>query len=78
MLLLDDEHPQVMPLQATLSPLVTLDMPMEYHPVLRQVLQDHAMLFKSYLRSTTVAEHVIEMGDAAPVKIPQALFYSTM
>lgn len=48
----------------------TLDMPTEYHPALRQVLQDHAMLFKSDLGHTTVAQHVIETGDAAPVKVP--------
>ena len=45
-------------------------MPTEYHPALSQVLQDHVMLFKSDLGHTTVAEHVIETGDAAPVKVP--------
>ena len=70
MLLLDDDHPEAMPSKATSSLLGTLDMPTEYHPALRQVLQDHAMLFKSDLGCTTVAEHVIETGDAAPVKVP--------
>ena len=59
-----------MPSKATSSPPGTLDMPTEYHPALRQVLQDYAMLFKSDLGHTTVAECVIETGDAAPVKVP--------
>ena len=58
------------PSKATSSLPGTLDMPTEYHPALRHVLQDHAMLFKSDLGCTTVAEHVIETGDAAPVKVP--------
>ena len=45
-------------------------MPTDYHPALKQVLQDHAMLFKKDLGHTMVTEHVIETGNALPVKIP--------
>ena len=48
----------------------TVDMPTDYHPALRQVLQDHAMIFRKDLGRTTVAEHVIETGEASPVKVP--------
>ena len=44
-------------------------MPTDYHSALRQVLQDYAMLFKKDSGCTTVAEHVIETGDALPVKV---------
>ena len=70
MSVLDDDHPEAMPSKATSSLPGTLDMPTEYHPALRQVLQDYAMLFKSDLGRTTVAEHVIETGHAAPVRVP--------
>ena len=69
-MVLDDDHPQAMPSQGTLSGNDTLDMPTDYHSALRQVLQDYAMLFKKDLGCTTVAEHVIETGDALPVKVP--------
>ena len=70
MLVLDDKDPQALPSKVTSSLPETLDMPTEYHPALSQVQQDHTMLFKSDLGCTTVAEHVIEKGDAALVKVP--------
>ena len=48
----------------------TLDMLTDYHPALRQVLQDNAMIFRKDLGRTTVTEHVIETGEASPVKVP--------
>ena len=45
MLVLDDEDPQALPSKATSLPPGTL--PTKYQPALNQVLQDHAMLFKS-------------------------------
>ena len=70
MLVLDDEYPQAMPSKAPTVENGTIDMPTDYHPALRQVLQDHAMLFKKDLGRTTVTEHVIETGNASPVKVP--------
>ena len=46
MLVLDEEHPQALPSKATFASTETLDFPTEYHPALKQVLQDHAMLSK--------------------------------
>ena len=70
MLVLDDEYPQAMPSKAPTVENDTIDMPTDYHPVLRQVLQDHAMLFRKDLGWTTVTEHVIKTGNASPVKVP--------
>ena len=70
MLVLDDEYPQAMPSKAPTVENDTIDIPTDYHPALRQVLQDHAMLFRKDLGRTTVMEHVIETGNASPVKVP--------
>ena len=70
MLILDDECPQAMPSKALAVDTDTVDMPTDYHPALRQVLQDHAMIFRKDLGRTTIAEHVIETGEASPVKVP--------
>ena len=70
MLILDDECPQAMPSKALAVDTDTVDMPTDYHPALRQVLQDHAMVFRKDLGRTTIAEHVIETGEASPVKVP--------
>ena len=70
MLVLDDEYPQAMLSKAPTVENGTIDMTTDYHPVLRQVLQDHAMLFRKDLGRTTVMEHVIETGNASPVKVP--------
>ena len=59
-----------MPSKALAVDTDTVDMPTDYHPALRQVLQDHAMIFRKDLGRTTIAEHVIEMGEASPVKVP--------
>ena len=69
MLILDDECPQAMPSKALAVDTDTVDMPTDYHPALRQVLQDHAMIFRKDLGRTTIAEHVIETGEASPVKV---------
>ena len=70
MLILDDEYPQAMPSKAPAMASDSLDMPKDYHPALRQVLQDNAMIFRKDLGRTTVTEHVIETGEASPVKVP--------
>ena len=80
MLVLDDEYPQAMPSKTPTVENDIIDMPIDHHPALRQVLQDHAMLFRKDLGRTTVTEHVIETGNASPVKVPAcpAPFHSTI
>ena len=51
----------------------TLNMPTDYHPALRQVLQDNAMIFRKDLGRITVTEHVLETAEASPVKVPTRL-----
>ena len=70
MLILDDECPQAMPSKALAVDTDTVDMPTDYHPALRQVLQDNAMIFRKDLGRITITEHVIETGEASPVKVP--------
>ena len=57
MLTLDDELPQAIP---------TTDV----HPDLQKVVADHKLLFSQQLGKTTITTHVIDTGDAAPVKVP--------
>ena len=45
-------------------------MPTEYHPALGAVLLDHHKVFKSRVGRTQVTKHIINTGDAAPVKVP--------
>lgn len=68
-LVLDDDCPQAVPLKVKPSQ-QTLEMPTDYHPALSQVLQDHEQLFKQELGKTNVTQHVIDTGDATPVKVP--------
>ena len=46
------------------------DMPTDYHPLLESTLQEHRAIFRKKLEHTNVTEHVIETGDALPVKVP--------
>ena len=47
-----------------------LDMSQNYHKSLELVLKEHAALFRCQLGRTNVAKHVIDTGDAPPVKLP--------
>ena len=47
-----------------------LDMPIEFHPALRPVLQEYQELFTMQIGWTHVTEHVINTGDACSVKVP--------
>lgn len=46
-----------------------------HHPALSQVLQDHEQLFKQELGKTNITKHVIDMGDARPVKVQSCPIY---
>ena len=70
MLILDDDIPQAMPCAIKESHQVELDMPQNYHKSLKPILKDHAALFRCQLGRTNVAKHVIETGNAPPVRLP--------
>ena len=64
MLVINGDFPQAIPSKTDMSE-VDPDMPTDYNPALESVLREHRTIFK-----TRVAEHVIETGDAVPVKLP--------
>ena len=70
MLVLDDDLPQAMPSTVQQSSQIYIDVPQNYHKSLESVLRDHAALFRRQLGKTNIARHVIETGDAHPVKLP--------
>ena len=49
--------------------LIYTDMPDNYHQALGSVLKDHEALFRCQLGKTNVASHVIDLGDACPLKL---------
>ena len=66
----DDDLPQAMPFSVKDSCKVEIDMPQNYLKALESVLKDHEALFRCQLGKTNVAKHVIDTGDAPPVKLP--------
>jgi len=46
------------------------DLPTDVHPDLSRVILDHKVLFSTQLGQTSVTNHVIDIGDATPVKVP--------
>ena len=68
--ILDDECPQAMPFNTRETDSEEFDMPTKYHPALGSVLQEYQKLFKTQLGQTHITEHVIDTGDASPVKVP--------
>ena len=57
-LVLDDDLPQAMPCSVQNNCMVETDK------------RDHAALFRCQLGTTGIAKHVIDTGDAPPVKLP--------
>ena len=49
---------------------IELEMPKDSHAALSSVLKEHERLFRRQLGSTGIVEHVINTGDAPPVKVP--------
>ena len=70
MLVLDEDCPQAMPFKDSAAGQIKFDMPKDSHPALDPVLKEHEQLFKTQLGNIDVAEHVIDMADALPVKVP--------
>ena len=69
MLILDDDVPQAVPCSVKDNPQVELDMPQNYPEALQSVLREHAALFRCQLGRTHITKHVIETGEATPVKL---------
>ena len=70
MLVLDDDIPQAVPCSVKNNQQMELDMPQKFQKALESVLNDHAALFRCQLGKTNVTKHVIDTGDATPVKVP--------
>ena len=67
-LIIDDELPQVLPFKST-DP-CALDLPKTDHPSIAQVIEVYKSLFSQQIGQTNITHHIIETGNAAPVKIP--------
>lgn len=67
-LVIDDELPQALPSKGT-SP-NQLDLPSDVHPALEQVIEEYKVLFSQHPRQTHVTQHIIDTGNALPVKVP--------
>ena len=68
MLVINSDLPQAIPSKTNMSE-TDPDMSTDYHPLLESVLQEHRAIFRQKLGHTSVAEHVIETGNALPVKV---------
>jgi len=65
MMVIDTDLSQAIPPKINTSE-TDCDMPTDYNSALGSVLLEHSAIFSEH---TTVAEHVIETGDASPVKV---------
>ena len=68
-LTLDDELPQAIPTAVKNTGTTPVDMPKDVHPDLIHIINDHKQLFSTQLGKTTTIEHVIDTGEAAPIKV---------
>jgi len=68
-LVIDSDFSQAIPSKTDISE-VDPDMPTDYNLALESVLLEHRTIFWKELGHTRVAEHVIEIEDALPVKMP--------
>jgi len=69
-LTLDEEFPQAIPTMTNSSQQPSFDMPTDVNPDLHHVITDHKQLFSEQLGKTNVTNHMIDTGDATPVKVP--------
>ena len=70
MLTLDDELPQAIPTTLKNADIPSFDMPTDVHPACQQLIENHRELFSQHLGKTSVTSHVIDTGDASPVRVP--------
>ena len=47
-----------------------IEMPEDVHPDLVHLINNYKQLFSTQLGKTTTMEHVIDTGEAAPIKVP--------
>ena len=69
-LVLDDDIPQSVLCSVRDNQEIELDMPQKFHKALESVPNNDATLFRCQLSKTNVTKHVIDTGDATPVKVP--------
>ena len=69
-LALDDELPQALPTTIKSTSTMPIEMPEDVHPDLVHLINNYKQLFSTQLRKTTTMEHVIDTGEAAPIKVP--------
>ena len=67
-IIIDEELPQALPSKSTNSG--QLDMPSDVHPALEQVIEEYKMLFSHNPGQTGITQHIIDTGNALPVKVP--------
>jgi len=67
-LAMDDELPQFMPCRST-GP-CHLDLPTNVHPALTQIVDEYGMLFSQQIGCTNITQHLIDMRDSPPDKVP--------
>ena len=70
MITIDDECPQAIPTPCKQTSIPTLDMPTNIHPALKPTLEEFKSLFSLELGCTNVTQHVIDTGNALPIKVP--------
>ena len=66
-LVIDDELPQALPSKST-GPSIP-ELPEITHPVVAQVVEEYKSLFSQHIGKTNITHHLIDTGDAPPVKV---------
>ena len=69
MITIDDECPQAIPAPCKQTSTPTPDMPTNVHPALTPTLQEFKSLFSIELGHTNTTQHVIDTGNALPIKV---------
>ena len=67
---IDDDYPQAIPVKCADKNCIQFEMPTDVHPELEAVIQEFEELFSKQLGQTNVTRHVIDTGEATPIKVP--------
>ena len=67
-LIVDDELPQALPSKITIHSVP--DLPKTSHPAISDLLNEYKVLFSQQIGQTNIAHHIIDTGNAKPVKVP--------
>ena len=65
---MDDELPQALPSKITIHSVP--DLPKTSHPAISDLLNEYKVLFSQQIGQTNIAHHIIDTGNAKPVKVP--------